>query len=443
MTVLIFLPLLFWIIYIYIYDRKFKKIIKESSSVEESIILRRKYEKYRKKIMIYNYVILSIIFIAYHYISNGIDSTFEYIRHLCVVLISTFAAYKCAKSYFKIDYLNGNVSSYTKDSYLQSFNQYILYLRGFTTDKRYHTIPLKKTYKQFHELEFVKLLNKKFEVCAVGLPGEVEAPYGATRVYLNNETWQNDVSQLIDKALHIYILVNNSESCIWEIIETRKYLSKTTLIVDNIELYNSARNILSTKIQLPKITLPPKKIARITFQEDLPNVSFYKNSINGYSAFLNISSKDIKTYLNLVGYILKRALIYILGGLIGAFALYYIKRSFFYSSPSTQYCILALPADSTSIVYKSGIRDTCVLIKYNDWVLNDSAYITAEFIDRQRDSVKNVIVYDIHKGRYIYKTFSEKIIGLRIFDGYVNNTVMDKIISDINAKNINESFIND
>ena len=206
MNILILSPLLLWFIYIYVIEKKVKKSLKESFSVEESALLRKKYEKWRKNVIICSCVIVIVVLIAFNYTSK-IESTFDCIRHICISLISSFVSYKYLKSNFKIDTIKGNVSSYTKDSYLQSVNQYILYLRGFSTDQRHHAIPSKRTFKKFHELEFMTLLKKQFEVCAVGLPGEVEAPYGSTRIYLNHETWQNDVSQLIERALHIYILV--------------------------------------------------------------------------------------------------------------------------------------------------------------------------------------------------------------------------------------------
>lgn len=435
MNILIFLLLSLWFIYIYIAKKRIKKNIKESSSVEESISHRKKYKKWRKNIIIITTIIAIVIAITYNYIYK-IESTFDFIRHICMSLFGAFISYEYLKSNFKVDNMSGNISSYTKDSYLQSVNQYILYLRGFSTDQRHHAIPSKMVFKKFHELEFMTLLQKQFEVCTVGLPEEIEAPHGATRIYLNHQTWKNDVAQLIEKALHIYILVNNSQSCVWEIIESRKYLTKTTLIVDNIVLYNSVREILNKKIPLPQFNLPNKKIARITFQEGLPCVNFYKNSVNGYSDLLNIERKGIKTYLNYVAFIIKRAMIYSFVGAILAFIIYFISPSFFDSSSSVQYCILALPTDSTSVVYKSGIRDTCVLIKYNNWTLNNSIDLSDEFIKKQRNSVKNIIVYDIHECRYIYKTFSERIIGLYMFDGIVNDTLMDKIINDINSGNI-------
>lgn len=328
MDILIFFPLLLLFIYIFITEKRIKKSLKKASSTEEAFFQRKKYEKWRKNIIITTIIIGIIISILYNYIYK-IESTFDFIRHICMSLCGTYIAYEYAKSNFKIDNISGNVSSYTKDSYLQSVNQYILYLRGFSTDQRHHAIPSKRTFKKFHELEFMTLLQKQFEVCTVGLPEEIEAPYGATRIYLNHQTWQNDVSQLIERALHIYILVNNSQSCIWEIIESRKYLTKITLIVDNIELYNSAREILNNKITLPKFNLPNKKIARITFQEDLPCVNFYKNNIKGYSDLLNIERKGIKTYFNYVAFILKMGLMCIFGGAILAFIIYFISLSFF------------------------------------------------------------------------------------------------------------------
>lgn len=57
----------------------------------------------------------------------------------------------------------------------------------------------------------------------------MESPEGSVRIYLDDETWQQDVSDLIEKAEYIFILVHNSKSCIWEIQQCQWIASEKTV----------------------------------------------------------------------------------------------------------------------------------------------------------------------------------------------------------------------
>lgn len=95
-----------------------------------------------------------------------------------------------------------------------------------------------KIEKPFSERLFYNAYKKasgRMMYC-VGRPKELESPEGGIRVYLDDETWQENVARLIDRAEHVYVLVNASESCIWEILECKRVaLNKTYFFIHSPE----------------------------------------------------------------------------------------------------------------------------------------------------------------------------------------------------------------
>lgn len=113
---------------------------------------------------------------------------------------------------------------------------FALYLRGFSRDDYSETTEhLQKTSKSesFSEGRFIHLLKQYIPVYAVGMTKELEGPHGASRVYLNDSEWEQEVEALMSKATLIVILLNESDSCIWEIQQARKYKDKIVYICDN------------------------------------------------------------------------------------------------------------------------------------------------------------------------------------------------------------------
>lgn len=112
--------------------------------------------------------------------------------------------------------------------------KFALYLRGFSFDNYEGMKSLQKQtrFKNFSEFHFISILNKYLPVYSVGMTKELSAPFGSTRIYLNDAEWETDVQDLIQKAEIIIVLVNDSDSCIWEVANCYN-LSKTILIVDD------------------------------------------------------------------------------------------------------------------------------------------------------------------------------------------------------------------
>lgn len=275
----------------------FRKNIKYSKSISEAIKQRKRYGVFRIITILLAFV-FGIAYLVYNNIETQQYTNFELVRNICLSLWGFWVAFKYNKDNYKFDSLKGNVSIYSKESFLQKPNEYILYLRGFKSDQYNRAVPTSKRYKKFHELEFMKLLQKKYEICAVGLPEEVESPYGATRVYLENERWKNDVSDLMRNSSHIYILVHSSENCIWEIQESQKYIDKTTYLIDDNKHYNYVRERIKDKINVPLLSREEYQIIAIENKEQTFIINKYENSIKGYSAMLEISYKGIKTRMD-------------------------------------------------------------------------------------------------------------------------------------------------
>ena len=149
----------------------------------------------------------------------------------------------------------GNISTFSKCDFLEQHKKYCLFLRGFEQDDYSHDpMVSEKTYESFSEYEFTSLIMQSVPVCAVGMTKEVNSPRGATRVYLNDDSWQNDVLELMEKSQAIYILVNDRESCVWEIEQSIKMLAKTVYIIDDIQKFENVRQLLAHKISFPKVS---------------------------------------------------------------------------------------------------------------------------------------------------------------------------------------------
>lgn len=195
-----------------------------------------------------------------------------------------------------------HISWYSKESFLKRHSSFSLYLRAFEVDsytaktKWYHRLfPDIKT-QRFAEHKFASA-NKHQTICTIGLPEETEAPYGATRVYVENDTWKSEVHELMQLADKIYILLSNRESCLWEIQKSTELLNKTVFIVEPSCDYPGIRTHLNNIIDLPIL---PQDHRNYAFQKTKTgwSVAVFENSRKDYrkllsNALFNDSSKKI------------------------------------------------------------------------------------------------------------------------------------------------------
>ena len=151
----------------------------------------------------------------------------------------------------------GNIASETIEDAFASEKPFYLFLRMFKADDREKSVSEVKRglyLPGFSEYYFVKGLKKEVgKVFAVGDPREVDAPYGAERIYLpldrsgqedGLDKWQEDILRLMEKAGRIYVMIANTESCLWELEQALSlYPQKTIYIVCDVNEndYNAVR----------------------------------------------------------------------------------------------------------------------------------------------------------------------------------------------------------
>lgn len=138
---------------------------------------------------------------------------------------------------------------------------FILYLRGFITDdyspklektadvvtnaapwkSKIDTDKVKENPNDFplSEKSLAKAWNNcpiRFcEVFSVGRPEELESPEGTKRIYLDNDSWQEDAKTLMDLAKYILVCIHPNDNCIWEIRQCDTlFPEKTIYYVDDI-----------------------------------------------------------------------------------------------------------------------------------------------------------------------------------------------------------------
>jgi hypothetical protein len=96
-----------------------------------------------------------------------------------------------------------------------------------------------------NEKGLAKAWKKYYHTYAVGHPKELESPQGTKRVYLDNDSWQDDVKTLMKLAKYILVCVHLNENYIWEIRQCNTLFSeKTIYYVDDITNLAIVRKIL-------------------------------------------------------------------------------------------------------------------------------------------------------------------------------------------------------
>ena len=150
----------------------------------------------------------------------------------------------------------------TMQRFVSKKRNFILYLRGFATDN--YTPSLEEMADivlsaspgktkidiegkspnecSLNEKSLAKAWKRYYKTYGVGLPEELESPEGMSRIYLDNESWMNDVKALMKLAKYILVSVNPNDNCIWEIKQCNiDFAEKTIYYVDDIANLNMVR----------------------------------------------------------------------------------------------------------------------------------------------------------------------------------------------------------
>ena len=272
----------------------------------------KKAVRYR---MVYNVirVILIILFV-------GICFLFFYLMGDILLSMSDTAGKFTIVSIFGLLFLTFSslrfpVHAYTKEDIRDE--KFVLYLRGFMTDKYdistdqntilsyfnvnkffiVNTSQQNETQPEelpFSEEKLAKAIGKKMPLYCVGQPKEVYSPHGCKRVYLDHEKWKEDVVDLINKATYVFILLHDTENCQWEIVECAdKAAWKTIYLIEDKFSYDEL--ITSMGEATPEmLSNQDKQISDIFtgIMEDLtPN---YKHKLQELSDTLDKSQLSIE-----------------------------------------------------------------------------------------------------------------------------------------------------
>ena len=286
----------------WIIDRSLVRRIKLSKNAADAIACRRKL-RFRRRLFFALYTV--IVFVLPN-IAQSMDAVkvtgIVDPRYFAWVLILPIFLYAYLISGKNLDRLLGNISLFDKTTFLSNNKDYVLYLRGFETDdyssesKQYKK---RKDSSRFSEYYFTKVLQTKETVCAVGMTKEIEAPIGAQRVYLDDESWQSDVLDLMRSAKEIYILVNDRPSCIWEIDQSLSMLDKTIFLVDEREKYDKVcQRGAEYGIEFPPIPhsagSQSHDFVAIRFKDEYADFRSYEKSVKGYATMLGIPAPRIR-----------------------------------------------------------------------------------------------------------------------------------------------------
>lgn len=243
-------------------EKKDREQIKTNGRLNatETVLIRKRVHNRRRSLIISILCVSSIIFATIIVLSDKEILEGPFVECVGVWFFCFF--FGCFIFSFPIlnntklgESMIGNVSLLSLNDVLSSNKPFFLYLRGFDfDDKRTLTEIIDNPYSEgFSEYAFVKGLKRRVKrVYAVGKPEETDSPWGATRVYLDNDTWRDDILILMEKANAIFIRVCSTDDCGWELDKAVSLFSnKTALVIDSIGEYNEVRGSLSHN--LPEI----------------------------------------------------------------------------------------------------------------------------------------------------------------------------------------------
>ena len=236
-------------------DAKFTlKKISKCNNADVANQLRRKTIKRRRWILWSSLLIIAaLITLAAMYFNDEMYfSSFVALFVVCLIFLATVIQIfiNSLKSF------DGNIDPIDFSEFNKS-QPYSVFLRGFISDEIGRRVDrvIQNPKSAFSELRYVKQIEviSGHAVYAVGNPKELDSPYGARRIYLDDSSWKEDVLSLMDSAREIHIRLCNTPSCIWELRQAFHMLDKVSIIVDDFSAYDSIRRELGDSFNLPDL----------------------------------------------------------------------------------------------------------------------------------------------------------------------------------------------
>lgn len=151
----------------------------------------------------------------------------------------------------------GNISTFVVSDVVDKGFPYALYLRAFQADQKRDI---------FKEEELVlTLLHNNIVTFTVGMPEEVDASPGAARIYIANDTWQQDVKRLMEQASILFLRICDTEPCLWELQQALALPNLLCIIVDDEVEYAS---VFSKCPYIPKNVKPAEGQCEIYLRKE-------------------------------------------------------------------------------------------------------------------------------------------------------------------------------
>ena len=285
-----------------------RRRIEKVETAKESVQIRNHYRKIRIIIIIVYTLITILECILFIRSSSSMSQSFRYRQYINVVVLLPLIAYTT---------MSLPVSTLTIDSFKkkQKDKPFALFLRGFSTDdycpptlEAIEALDRAKNFEktnqidpntlQFSERNFFWALKRFMPSYSVGMTKELDSPSGTKRIYLDDSTWKSDVSDLIKKAQYIFILINPSSNCLWEILEcVNNAKEKTAFFIDNENYVEEIKH--SLKHNAPDCLY--EEIVRHSLAYEINDNSIivnYKNDFKGFRFALQKFFNDKRNSCN-------------------------------------------------------------------------------------------------------------------------------------------------
>lgn len=262
------------------FDKKAKENISRAEDAKEAIEMRKKLLAKRQAVFISYVAIYSVIVTILGLVIINIS----YVLILVVILL-------IANNTPKTD-ISGNLSFYSHKRFLEENEKFYLFLRGFNDDTPFGSKDAQEKEK-FNESVFAETIDYALgiPICALGMTKEIDSPIGAKRIYVDDNTWQEKVLELMNKAERIFILVNDRSSCIWEIEQSISLLDKTVFIADNRERYQEVKARMGQRLALPEVS---PDIELPLFFRSSEDAKHFENTYSGYLDIVGIDENALE-----------------------------------------------------------------------------------------------------------------------------------------------------
>lgn len=279
-------------------DNSFSKKILEAHDVNEAQKIRRRFQSLRI-ILLFAFFLTYVIVLFLSNFGYGEQQSEDQLFNTFMSIVLGFVLlFRFLKLQNKSKEYMGNISTITKSQFITQNEHFAIFLRGFEKDDYSKEIDLSKMkeLKSFSEYKFMQLLQNQIPACAIGMTKETDSPYGATRLYVNDSSWKEEVKELMEKAAIIYILVNDKPSCIWEIEQSREMLEKTVFLIEERDKYENVRDNILHYDFLPSIPNEFAEIPHLLLSNRGGSYKFerFENSDEGYASALQISTTEKK-----------------------------------------------------------------------------------------------------------------------------------------------------